>query len=60
MIPQNASRHISATPMAAGFGAAPPTTQGVVVRDVAERLAGFKVGEAVRIPFRAQFALAEK
>jgi ubiquinone/menaquinone biosynthesis C-methylase UbiE len=53
-------RHISATPMAAGYSAAAPEVREAVVQEVAERLAQFTMETGVRVPFRTHLALATK
>ncbi|HWV57417.1 MAG TPA: methyltransferase domain-containing protein [Longimicrobiales bacterium] len=45
-------RHVSATPMSAGFDAASVEARRAVVQDVSERLAAYQTGEGVRVPFR--------
>lgn len=45
-------RHVSATPMAAGFSEAPEQTRDAVVRSVCEQLAAYQSGNAIRVPFR--------
>lgn len=52
------SRHISATPMDAGFRGAPVQAQEAVLRDVSERLASFSNGSGMQVPFRTHLALA--
>ena len=44
-------RHITATPMAAGFAAAPESTQHAVIQEVSEKLSNYEVDDYVRIPF---------
>lgn len=53
-------RHISATPMAAGFSAADPSIQQAIVNDVADRLTSYGIGDGARIPFRTQVATGVK
>lgn len=52
--------HISATPMAAGFNAAPRHAQQAVIEEVAERLAPFTTEAGVRVPFATHVALGRK
>lgn len=49
-------RHISATPMAPGYAAAPTDAQHAVVDAVVGRLAQYQTGDGVRIPFRSHMA----
>jgi hypothetical protein len=53
-------RHISATPMAAGFNAASTVTQQAVIQEVAEQLAQYATTTGVRVPFRTHLAMATK
>lgn len=53
-------RHISATPMAAGFSAAPEAAQQAVIEDMADRLAPYEMGTDVRIPFQTHLATGAK
>lgn len=50
-------RHISATPMAQGFKAAPVLAQTRVVQEVGDLLDRYAVGTGVSIPFRTHLAL---
>jgi len=49
-------RHISATPMAAGYAAAPVDTQRAVVDAIVGHLAQYQTNADVRIPFRSHMA----
>lgn len=51
-------RHISATPMAAGFNAASIVTQQAVVQEVAEQLAPYATTTGICLPFRTHLAMA--
>ena len=51
-------RHISATPMAAGFNAASIVTQQAVVQEVAEQLASYASTTGICLPFRTHLAMA--
>jgi len=53
-------RHVSATPMAAGFAAAPEAARRAVVDAMSERLASHATAAGVTVPFRTHFALATK
>jgi len=53
-------RHISATPMAAGFNAASEVAQQAVIQEVSEQLAQYETNAGVRIPFRSHLAMATK
>jgi ubiquinone/menaquinone biosynthesis C-methylase UbiE len=55
-------RHVSATPMAAGYRAASPLVQQAVIQEVTERLAPYGIGTdtAAHVPFRMHLALATK
>jgi len=53
-------RHISATPMVAGFNAAAPTAQQAVIQEVSEQLAVYVTDAGVRVPFKSHLAAAVK
>jgi SAM-dependent methyltransferase len=53
-------RHISATPMAAGYAAATEDARSAVVRDVVEDMSRFGSPAAPRIPFRSHLATGVK
>lgn len=53
-------RHVSATPMAAGFDAAPRETRRAVVESVANVLARYATGAGVRVAFRTHLVGALK
>lgn len=53
-------RHIGATPMAAGYEAAPPTVQQAIVDEMNVRLAEFVTDEKPIVPFRSHMARARK
>lgn len=53
-------RHISATPMAAGFNAAGQAAQQAVVQEVAEQLALYEANGGVVVPFVMHLAMAAK
>jgi SAM-dependent methyltransferase len=59
-LPEFVPRHVQATPMAPGFNAAPERARRAVVRDVAERLAGYQTETGVRVPFRTHLVRAGK
>ena len=44
-------RHISATPMVAGFSRAPESIQRTVINEVSEKLSKYEADDHVRIPF---------
>jgi ubiquinone/menaquinone biosynthesis C-methylase UbiE len=51
-------RHISATPMAAGFNAAEQAAQQAVIQEVSAQLALYESDESITIPFRVNLAKA--
>jgi ubiquinone/menaquinone biosynthesis C-methylase UbiE len=53
-------RHVSATPMAAGFNTASPEKRQVVVEEVSEKLASYNSGNGVCVPFRTYLVQAVK
>ena len=53
-------RHISATPMSAGYVAAGAAAQQAVVGEIVEQLAEYQTGQWVQIPFRSHLAMAVK
>lgn len=53
-------RHISATPMDAGFNTASPEKRRVVIEEVSDKLASYDMGEGLRIPFRTYLVQARK
>ncbi len=53
-------RHVSATPMAAGFSAASPEKRQAVVKEVSERLSSHVSGNGVCVPFRTYLVEAVK
>ncbi len=53
-------RHVSATPMAAAFDAAPPATRNAVIADVTRQLAPFLIGDGVQAPFRSHLVRATR
>lgn len=50
-------RHVSATPMAAGFHGASEEARAAVVRSVSGQLATYEFGEGIRVPFRTHFVM---
>jgi SAM-dependent methyltransferase len=52
--------HMSATPMAAGFQAAPEYGRQAVIHDVSERLAPYETDQGIRVPFRTHFVMGMK
>jgi SAM-dependent methyltransferase len=52
-LPEFIPRHVSATPMAVAFSAAPPAAQQAVIADVSHQLAPFLTEFGARAPFRA-------
>ena len=58
-LPDFVPRHVSATRMAAGFGAAAAEARRAVVDEVTRRLAAYKAGAGVRVPFRTHLIRAE-
>jgi ubiquinone/menaquinone biosynthesis C-methylase UbiE len=44
-------RHVSATPMSAGFSAAPEEARRAVVHDVSEELLAYRTTQGIRVPF---------
>lgn len=53
-------RHVSATPMAAGFNAASPEKQQAVVEEASEKLAAYDFDNRVCVPFRTYLVEAVK
>ncbi len=53
-------RHISATPMAGGYGAAPPAAQQAVIDDLKTALAQFQHPAGLHVPFRSYLARGTK
>jgi ubiquinone/menaquinone biosynthesis C-methylase UbiE len=53
-------RHISATPMAAGYAAATENARAAVIRDVVEGMARYGAATGARIPFRSHVAIGIK
>ena len=53
-------RHVSATPMSAGFEAAPEEARRAVVRDVSEQLGAYETGQGIRVPFRTHLVMGIK
>jgi SAM-dependent methyltransferase len=53
-------RHVSATPMAAGFNTASPEKRHAVIEEVSDKLASYATGAGVRIPFRTHLVQAMK
>lgn len=53
-------RHVSATPMAAGFNAASPEERQAVIQEVSEKLAAYVSGNEVSVPFGTYLVQALK
>lgn len=53
-------RHLSATPLAAGFNAAPPSVQQALIEEMTTRLASYETNGRAQAPFRSHFARAIK
>ena len=53
-------RHISATPMAAGFGQAAEVVQQAVVREVVEGLSHYQTNGRTRIPFKSHLIMGKR
>jgi ubiquinone/menaquinone biosynthesis C-methylase UbiE len=53
-------RHVSATPMSAGFNAASEEARRAVVNDVSEHLLLYETDQGIRVPFRTQLAMGAK
>ena len=53
-------RHVSATPMAAGFNSASPEKRHAVIENVSDKLASYGTGAGVRVPFRTHLVQATK
>lgn len=53
-------RHISATPMAAGFNRADETVQQTIIREVTEPLHQYTMNGYTCIPFKSHFIMARK
>jgi ubiquinone/menaquinone biosynthesis C-methylase UbiE len=53
-------RHISATPMAAGYRSASRTARKAVVREVCTRLYKYGAKSGLRLPFRTHLAVAQR
>jgi SAM-dependent methyltransferase len=50
-------RHVSATPMSAGFHAASEDARQAVIHDVSEQLAPYETDQGVRVPFRMHLVM---
>ena len=50
-------RHVSATPMAAGFSRAPTSVQQTVIQEVGRKLSRYATNGHTRIPFRSQMVM---
>ncbi|HRQ64542.1 MAG TPA: methyltransferase domain-containing protein [Xanthomonadaceae bacterium] len=53
-------RHVSATPMSAGFDAASATARQLVIDDTARELAQYATSCGMTVPFRTQLVLASR
>jgi len=53
-------QHMSATPLAASYSAAPAPTQQAVIRDIMARLAAFQTPNGVKVPFRSYVACGDR
>ncbi len=53
-------RHISATPMTAGFSAASEEVQSAVVQEMSERLAPYETDSGMRVPFFTHLMMGSK
>lgn len=53
-------RHITATPMSAGFHAAPEAARQTVIEEVTAQLAPYRTPEGARVPFRTHLVLAKR
>lgn len=53
-------RHISATPMAAGFNAASEVTQRRVIQEAAEQLTPYQTNTGFRIPFQTHLVMGSR
>jgi ubiquinone/menaquinone biosynthesis C-methylase UbiE len=53
-------RHISATPLAAGYNAAPASAQQAVIDEMISQLAQYETNGRVQVPFRSNIAKARK
>jgi len=53
-------QHISATPLAASYRAAPAPTQQAVIRDIMAQLAAFQTPNGVKVPFCSYAARGER
>jgi len=53
-------RHMSATPLAASYSAAPASTQQAIIRDITARLTAFQTPNGVEVPFRSYVARGER
>ncbi|MCG8352895.1 MAG: hypothetical protein MI924_34455 [Chloroflexales bacterium] len=53
-------RHISATPMAAGFSRAPAAVKQTVIREVTERLSHYETNGQARIPLKSHMIMGKQ
>jgi SAM-dependent methyltransferase len=53
-------RHVSATPMAAGFNAVSEEARQAVVQEMSGKLAAYETGAGVRLPYRTHLVQARK
>jgi len=53
-------RHISATPMAAGFSRASESVQQMVIQGVTEKLSAYEINSHVQIPFKSHMIIGRK
>ncbi len=53
-------RHVSATPMSAGFHAASETARQLVIEETSEQLAQYVIEGGIGVPFRTRFAMATR
>jgi ubiquinone/menaquinone biosynthesis C-methylase UbiE len=60
ILSQFVPQHVSATPMAAGFNAAPYEKRQAVIQEVSEKLAAYETKEGVCVPFRTHVVRAIK
>lgn len=53
-------RHISATPMDAGFQRAAPTVKQMIIREVSERLCAYQTTSQLQIPFKSNLFVGKR
>lgn len=59
-LPDFVPRHVSATPMSAGFRAASEEARRAVVNEVSEQLLRYQMDQGIRVPFRTHLVTGAK